>query len=158
MVRIFRTVGARTVLLSVMSLLVGVLMGVGVFTFGYANGFAYFGNEPETCAQCHAMKDHYNAWLKSSHRAVAGCNDCHTPHDNVVMKYVNKGENGFWHSLKFTTQDYPDNIKIREHNREITEQACLSCHADMVGMLHQSTPAGQTISCIRCHSTVGHLE
>lgn len=148
----------RNVLLGIMALLVGVLLGVGVFTFAYANGFAYFGSDPATCAQCHAMADHYEAWTKSSHHTVAGCNDCHAPHDNIVSKYLNKGENGFWHSLKFTTGNYPDNIQIRPHNLEVTEHACLYCHGSMVSLLHESVPADQTISCTRCHSTVGHME
>ncbi len=132
-------VGAKNALWAVMALLVGVLLGVGVFTFGYANGFAYFGSDPATCAQCHAMADHYEAWTKSSHQSVATCN-------------------GFWHAVKFTTGDYPDNIQIREHNLEITEHACLYCHGNMTDMLHAAVPADQTVSCTRCHSTVGHME
>src|SRR5688572_32577853 len=43
-------------------------------------------------------REHFDAWNKSSHRAVATCNDCHTPH-NLVGKYTVKAKNGFWHSL-----------------------------------------------------------
>lgn len=139
-----------------MALLVGVLLGVGVFTFGYANGFAYFGNDPATCAQCHAMTDHFESWSRSSHRTVAGCNDCHTPHTNIVAKYASKADNGFWHSVKFTTGDYPDNIVIRDVNREITEGACVYCHSDMTSMINMARTEGQTVSCTQCHSTVGH--
>ena len=151
-------IGAKNALWAVMALLVGVLLGVGVFTFGYANGFAYFGSDPATCAQCHAMDDHYEAWTKSSHQSVATCNDCHAPHDSIVAKYSNKADNGFWHAVKFTTGDYPDNIRIREHNLQITEDACLYCHGNMTDMLHAAVPADQTVSCTRCHSTVGHME
>ncbi len=149
---------AKNALWAIMALLVGVLLGVGLFTFGYANGFAYFGSNPATCGQCHAMSDHYEAWTKSSHHTVAGCNDCHAPHDNIVSKYLNKGENGLWHSIKFTSGNYPDNIKIRESNLEVTEHACLYCHGDMVSMLNQARAEDQTVTCTRCHSTVGHLE
>lgn len=150
--------GVRNTLWAVMSLLLGVLLGVGVFTLQYANFTAYFGHDPATCAQCHAMQPYYDAWTKGSHHTVAGCSDCHTPHDSVIDYYIAEADNGFWHSLKFTTGNYPDNIQIRDVNLRITEEACLSCHGDMTDTLHQSVPAGETVSCTRCHPTVGHLE
>jgi nitrate/TMAO reductase-like tetraheme cytochrome c subunit len=52
------------------------------------------------------MGDYYAAWQKGSHRAVATCNSCHTPH-NLVGKYTTKALNGFWHSFYFTTGRYP---------------------------------------------------
>ena len=36
--------------------LVGVLVGLAFFTFGYANGSAYFGKDPQACSQCHVMR------------------------------------------------------------------------------------------------------
>lgn len=137
--------------------LVGSVLGLGVFTFGYAGGTAYFSNDPQACAQCHAMSEQYSSWSRGSHRDVAGCNDCHAPHDNLLAKYVNKADNGFWHSLKFTTGDYPENIKIREHNQRVTEQACLSCHAELVSTINRTRPHDERVSCIQCHSDVGHL-
>jgi cytochrome c nitrite reductase small subunit len=29
---------------------------------------------------CHIMRDQFEGWSHSSHKAVAACNDCHTPH------------------------------------------------------------------------------
>lgn len=146
-----------------LTVLIGSLLGIGLYTFWYAKGYAYLQNDPAACAQCHAMNEQYAAWQHSSHKAVAGCNDCHAPHDNIVSKYVNKGENGFWHSLKFTTGDYPENIKIRDHNRQVTEDACLYCHGELVSGIttvkgHSGwTASGEQISCIRCHDGVGHM-
>ena len=144
--------------------LLGVLLGIAIFTFGYAGGWAYLGSDPATCNQCHAMNEQYNAWSRGSHRNVAGCNDCHSPHDNLIAKYVNKADNGFWHAVKFTSRDYPQNIKIREMNREITQHACLYCHADLVeGIESPRTLASQVdshdnkIDCLQCHSNVGHM-
>lgn len=45
----------------VVAVLVGVLVGLAVFTFGYAGGASYFGHESETCNQCHAMNKQYDA-------------------------------------------------------------------------------------------------
>ena len=33
---------------------------------------------------------------------TSGCNDCHTPHHNIVAKYTVKAINGFNHSLHFS--------------------------------------------------------
>ena len=137
--------------------LLGVIIGVGAYTFHYAGITNYFGNDPATCASCHAMQEQYDGWAQGPHHAVATCNDCHAPHDNVVHKYVNKAENGAWHSLKFTIQDYPENIKIRDHNRRVTEASCLHCHGDMVDdITHGPVQGGEAVSCIRCHDGVGH--
>jgi cytochrome c nitrite reductase small subunit len=87
--------------------LVGVAGGLGLYTFVYAKGYSYITNDPAACANCHVMNDQYDGWLKSSHRAVAVCNDCHVPHD-LVGKYKTKGENGFWHSYYFTTQSFAE--------------------------------------------------
>jgi cytochrome c nitrite reductase small subunit len=62
---------------------------------------------------------------------VATCNDCHTP-AGFVGKYSTKAQNGFWHSFYFTTGNYPDPIQITDRNREIANDACRKCHADIV--------------------------
>ena len=148
--------GMKGLVYSTLAALIGALVGLGLFTFGYAEGFSYFKDDPTACVNCHAMNEEYEGWLKSSHNSVATCNDCHAPHDNIVKKYINKADNGFWHGLKFTTGDYPENIKIREVNRRVTEDACLYCHGDLVSEVNITRPAGEQISCIRCHSEVGH--
>ena len=137
---------------------VGSLIGVGLFTFVYARGISYLGNDPASCVNCHVMERQYDAWMAGSHTNVATCNDCHAPHDNLVSKYANKAENGFMHSLKFTFQNYPENIKIRDHNKRVTEAACLYCHENFVSQIEYGAhQRGETISCIRCHNEVGHL-
>ena len=60
------------------SLAIGLAIGIGAYTFVYAKGGSYLTNDPAACANCHIMDEHYAAWQKSSHHAVAGCNDCHT--------------------------------------------------------------------------------
>ena len=72
-----------------------------------------------------------SGWLKSSHRAVAVCNDCHTP-PGFVGKYTTKARNGFWHSYYFTTGWFEDNIHITPRGREVTEEACRKCHQEIV--------------------------
>lgn len=149
----------RRLLFPVMATLIGILVGTGIFTFGYANGWAYFGSDPATCGQCHAMTPYLNAWQKGSHHEVATCNDCHSPHESIGAKYINKADNGFWHALKFTTEDYPVNIQIRPHNAEVVEHACLYCHGDFVNDIEMTRhDESDLVSCVRCHEDVGHQE
>lgn len=156
---------------------------LAAFTFGYAKGASYLSTDPAVCANCHIMGEHFAAWQRSSHRAAAGCADCHMPHD-LVGKYLAKASNGFWHSLAFTTGAFPDPLQIKPHNRAITEGACRECHGEIVAamdpaesgppsasrsrvagtavsdrpQIHDGTLAtGGRESCIRCHTYVGHM-
>lgn len=140
----------------VLGLVIGLAAGVGGFTFIYAKGASYLTNDPSACANCHVMNEQYDGWLRSSHRRVATCNDCHTPHQ-LIPKYMTKAANGFWHSFYFTTGDFHEPIQITERNRRVTEQACRKCHQQIVTAIESPTPHGEQLSCIRCHRSVGHL-
>jgi cytochrome c nitrite reductase small subunit len=137
------------------SVFAGILVGVGAYTFIYAKGGSYFTSNPAACANCHIMNEEYSSWLKSSHRAVAACNDCHTP-PGLVPKYLTKASNGFWHSFAFTSGNFPEPLRIKPHNREITERACRHCHGDIVTAIEGEHPEAREISCVRCHRNVGH--
>lgn len=133
----------------------GSLIGVGLFAFIYAKGISHLGNDPASCANCHVMEDHYDAWLAGSHTNVATCNDLHAPHDDVVSKYYVKADNGFCHGLKFTTGWYPENIEIRDSNRAVTNEACLYCHPEFTSDMRRTAGSDQ-VNCTRCRSDVGH--
>ena len=75
----------------------GILLGVAGYTFHYAKGTSYLSNNPLACVNCHVMQEHYDSWVKSSHRAIATCNDCHVPH-TFPEKYLAKLINGWNHS------------------------------------------------------------
>ena len=141
-----------------LGLSLGLLAGLGGYTFVYARGASYLENDPSVCANCHVMNEQYAGWQRSSHRSVAVCNDCHTPQD-VVGKYATKMRNGFWHSFYFTTGNFPDTIRITPRNQAITEQACRNCHQPVVDAIdtHRASEA-DTLSCVRCHVDVGHLQ
>ena len=68
-------------------LALGVLTGLGIFSFHISNASSYLGDKPETCVNCHIMAPQYATWNHSSHREKAHCNDCHVPHNNVFNKY-----------------------------------------------------------------------
>lgn len=139
-----------------LGLVAGIAAGVGGYTFLYAKGISYMTNNPAACDNCHIMNEQFDGWAKSSHHAVAVCNDCHTPHA-LIPKYITKGLNGYHHSLAFTTGRFHEPIQITPRNERITEEACRRCHGDIVAQIdtvHQKTGK---LSCIKCHASVGHL-
>ena len=67
------TLGATTVLLLSVAVLMGATVGIGSFTFGYADGASCLRNNRPACANCHVMQGHLDAWVKSSYGKVATC-------------------------------------------------------------------------------------
>ena len=137
------------------ALTLGAFAGIGLFTFVYARGASYLTDNPQACVNCHVMNPQYDGWVKSSHRMVAVCNDCHTP-EGLVPKYASKAFNGFLHAAAFTTGRFPDEIRIKPHMLAITERACLKCHAEIVQAINVSDGRAGQLSCVRCHRNVGH--
>ena len=134
----------------------GVLLGLGIFTFIYAEGLSYFGTESRSCANCHIMNAQYDSWIKSSHHIVAKCVDCHLP-QNPVAKLIAKSVNGYHHSKGFTFQDFHEPIMIKPHNSRILQEACLGCHSGLVhDIVAGSTTDANAVRCVHCHSSVGH--
>jgi cytochrome c nitrite reductase small subunit len=152
-----RTVRVRTHIIAgiAVGIAIGTVMGLGGYTFLYAKGSSYLTDNPAACANCHIMQEQYDGWIKASHRSVAVCNDCHTP-EGFLAKYATKALNGFWHSFAFTTGRFPEPLRIGTRNRAISEQACRSCHGDIVDAIEAPHIHATTLACIRCHSEVGH--
>lgn len=140
----------------ILAILLGLLIGIGAFTFKYAEGLSYFSADPKACANCHIMTPQYDSWQKSSHHAVAACVDCHLPHD-FIGKYMAKMENGWNHSRAFTMQDFHEPIMIKGKNQKILRHNCVVCHEDMVDdmFMRDLTDPG-IIDCTHCHASVGH--
>ena len=145
--------GWRTLL----SVLFGLLAGVGFFTFHFAQGLSYFSNDPNACANCHVMTDYLDSWQKSSHHARAVCNDCHTPHP-IGPKLLTKAINGWNHSVKFTLRNYMEPLRITRRNSDKLQENCIGCHDEMVSEVRELSPhrGGEDIHCVRCHAGVGH--
>lgn len=130
----------------------GLVVGLGVYLFGYARGLSYLQNDPAACNNCHVMQSQYDGWTASSHKQAAGCNDCHTP-PGVLAAYGTKALNGYLHSYAFTTGRFPDTILITQRNKDITRRACAKCHAPVVEAIGVGR---ENADCLRCHATVGH--
>ena len=138
----------------ILSALAGVLIGVGGYTFRYAEGLSYLSNDPNACANCHVMREFLDSWQKSSHHGRAVCNDCHTPRA-LPAKLWTKAQNGWNHSSKFTMQNFPDPIRITPSNAARLQDNCVRCHGGFVEEIHQPG-LGRDERCVRCHAGVGH--
>jgi cytochrome c nitrite reductase small subunit len=142
-----------------LAVLVGVLVGGGLFTAWHGEAASYLSNDPESCINCHIMREQYDGWIKGPHHVAATCNDCHTPH-GLVTKWVGKARNGYAHSRAFTLQDFPEPIRITEYNAEVLQENCVDCHRDFVNDVLGTVraPAGhpEQPDCVRCHRAAGH--
>ena len=147
--------GPRRAWLEVAALLL-IAAGLGAYTFDYAEGASYLSSDPSACVNCHIMQPQYDSWERASHRAVAGCVDCHLPAEGLG-KWIAKASNGYHHSKAFTLQDFAEPIRITRRNAEILQDNCLRCHGPL---LHDQvagvTTADDALSCVHCHATVGH--
>ena len=140
----------------IIAVLLGVLLGLGAFTFDYGEGLSYFSTDPKACVNCHIMRNEYDSWQKSSHHAAARCVDCHLPHE-FVPKYIAKADNGYRHSTKFTFNNFHEPIMITPRNARILQDNCLNCHGDFVHeIVRGSTTAKDAVKCVHCHDNVGH--
>lgn len=137
------------------SLAIGLAAGLGVYTFLYAKGGSYLTDDPAACRNCHVMEGQYQGWIKSSHRAVAVCNDCHTPAGHIP-KYATKALNGYRHSFAFTSGRFPEPIQITARDRRIADHACRKCHQDIVQAIDANHAPGRELDCLHCHQGVGH--
>lgn len=144
-------------LLIVLAGFFGAVVGLGGFTFSYAQGFSYLSDDPVACINCHVMRDVYNAWTKGSHKGVATCSSCHTPHSSDIEKYAVKAINGFNHSVAFTFGNYPQPIRITKMNRDVAQANCIGCHAPLTTMINHAGNSAE-LDCLHCHSRVGHDE
>jgi cytochrome c nitrite reductase small subunit len=139
----------------------GVLAGVGGYTFSYAKGFSYFSTDPSACANCHIMQRQYDSWQAASHHTSAVCVDCHLPHE-FVPKYLAKAENGWRHGKLFTTGGFKEPIEVQRTGRKILQANCVRCHEalafDMQGHGVGEGPVSpdERVECTHCHWTVGH--
>jgi cytochrome c nitrite reductase small subunit len=136
--------------------LLGVLLGVGAFTFGYAKGFSYLSTDPRACVNCHVMTEQYEAWAKSGHRHVATCVDCHLPHAGLA-KWAAKADHGFRHSAAFTLQNFKEPIEITPRDLAMVQVNCLRCHGALLHAVSESPgPRREELHCMHCHAGAGH--
>jgi len=147
------------------SVFAGTFAGTGLSTFISAHGASYLSDDPAVCVNCHIMRGEFDDWRHASHHAVAVCNDCHLPHDNIVHKLFIKASNGYHHSKAFTLQNFVEPIRIKPGNARVLEANCIRCHGELTdeirahGTLGVATDPDQKADlygCVKCHQQVGH--
>ena len=140
----------------VLAVLLGLLAGIGGFTFLYAEGFSYISEDPKVCANCHIMQPQYDSWQKASHHTVATCVDCHLPH-GFFSKYFQKAATGYHDAVAFTLQNFHEPIMISEKGSRILQGGCLHCHGALVHeQVIRASKESDEVRCVHCHRSVGH--
>jgi cytochrome c nitrite reductase small subunit len=111
------------------TLLLGIFIGVILFILHAARATSYLSDDPKACVNCHVMAPQYATWERGSHGKVTNCNDCHVPQDNFVNKYLFKASDGLRHSFMFTFRLEPQVIQIKEAGKKAVQQNCIRCHS-----------------------------
>ncbi len=143
-------------------IVLGILVGVGLYIFYISNASAYLSSNPKTCINCHVMEPQYATWQRSSHARVASCVDCHIPHDNILHKYEFKLKDGLRHATIFTLHQEPQVIQIKPDGQMVVLSNCIRCHESILeeSSLHQTTYQdylkGDSKLCWDCHRDVPH--
>ncbi|MBL9140381.1 MAG: cytochrome c nitrite reductase small subunit [Phycisphaerae bacterium] len=154
---------------AVLGALFGSLLAAAGYTSHYSKATAYLSDDPTACINCHIMNDQYRAWASGPHHASATCNDCHVPHDSILHKYMVKAEHGYRHSKGFTLQDFHEPIRMQASSRQVVNDNCVRCHADVTHGIRPDAGSyaartGGTerparlndLECIHCHASVAH--
>ena len=143
----------------VFAIVLGLFVGMGLYTFTYGQGFSYLSSDPKACVNCHIMQDEYDSWQKGTHHTAARCVDCHLPHE-FISKMIAKSDNGWRHSKAFTLQNFHEPIQITPGNARILQDNCVRCHETTVSeqsdhSFRKNEPA-DAANCVHCHAEVGH--
>lgn len=146
----------------VVMILIGAIIGLGLYAAYSSKAVSYLSDSPETCVNCHIMAPQYATWQHSSHREVATCNDCHVPHDNVFRTYYFKAMDGARHATMFTLRLEPQNIFIKDAGIGVVQENCIRCHGQLVTdakLLAQTQAFHDKFEdrlCWDCHREVPH--
>ncbi len=143
--------------------LLGALVGCGLFFLYILRAHSYLGDDPSACVNCHIMTPYYATWFHSSHTRNATCNDCHVPHENIARKYFFKATDGLNHVTKFVTHLERQAPRPGEAANQVIMNNCIRCHTDLNTTLvntrkvdYMMTAVGEGKVCWDCHRNVPH--
>lgn len=143
-------------------LLLGTSVGLLALVFHVSRASSYLSENPRTCVNCHVMAPQYATWFHSRHREVAGCTDCHVPHDNILRHYAFKASDGMRHAFMFTFRLEPQVIRIHAAGQRVVQENCIRCHAPTVHgtrlpeVRGDDVQAEEGLRCWACHRETPH--
>ena len=132
------------------------ILALGFFVF-VTDAPAYGGHAPETCNNCHVMDSQYENWYHAPHEKVAECVDCHLPHDNMAVYYLEKGRQGMKDVYAFVTGNIPVAIRASDKTKGIIQENCLRCHDNTVENIMLGDQPFERY-CWDCHRSASHGE
>lgn len=130
------------------------VIALGFFAFA-TDAPAYAGDAPETCNNCHVMDSQYENWYHAPHENWAKCTDCHLPHENIAVYYLEKGRQGMKDVYAFTTGEIPVAIRASEKTKGIIQENCIRCHEETVETIVMGEQPFDRY-CWDCHRSVAH--
>jgi cytochrome c nitrite reductase small subunit len=130
------------------------VIALGTFVF-VTDAPAYGGSASETCANCHVMDSQYENWYHAPHQNWTKCVDCHLPHENFAVYYLEKGRQGAKDVYAFTTGHIPVPIRASEQSKEIIQHNCIRCHEGTVDTVVMGAQPFDRY-CWECHRNVAH--
>jgi cytochrome c nitrite reductase small subunit len=129
---------------------------IALATFVYVtDATAYGGTASETCNNCHVMNPMYENYYHAAHQRAAECADCHLPHENPVVYYLEKGRQGAHDVYVFSTGQTPQVLRANENSQKIIQSNCMRCHAETVEDITMGAQAFDR-KCWDCHRSVAH--
>lgn len=157
--KLFPTYGMKVAALVVC----GIIAGSGALFAYFLRVHTYLSDDPSACVNCHIMAPYYATWSHSSHGRDATCNDCHVPHENVVKKWVFKGQDGLGHVAAFIAKGEPQVIQAHEASSQVIMDNCIRCHTQLTNEFvsagkidYMASLAGEGKACWDCHRDVPH--
>lgn len=134
------------------TLILGILLALCLVGVIGVQGMHAVTKDSSFCVSCHVMEPVYGTWSHSSHREIAGCNDCHTDQTNYATKTYTKATAGVQHLYHNTFGSVPEPIRIAQKNTEMVQNNCLRCHQDVVRNLNMDSSR----RCFDCHRYTPH--
>ena len=123
----------------------------GLFIFGITSMTVKATDQPNFCANCHVMSE--QVWTHSlSIHAGQDCNQCHTPHDNVVNRLTFKAKVGI-SDVVANMGTVPDRIRASSAMKDVVQSNCVRCHYETVRQVNMAVKP----YCTDCHTQVPHM-
>jgi cytochrome c nitrite reductase small subunit len=142
-----------------------IAVGLFVYLMNASKALSYLSSDPKACINCHVMNTQYATWQHSSHAQRADCVGCHLPQEGFINKYIEKGRDGWNHSVAFTFNTFENAIQISDHGSERVQVNCIACHEDAVEIMIDNEARYSDLSqgiqpverkCWDCHREVAH--